>query len=219
MFANVTEPRGLLHLPDLDPPQVAVCSSEDNEVKFFTMDGAPSTTVGGISRGALVPYDVIVHPSDPGSLVVAYQRTKNGVIQVFNECFLESCSPSSAVYPLFGNEFNPASISTSPGGEEILASDFSRVKKCSPATGTCSEFITQPSTLTYWMPTVVFVDHERELVLVCDSENLEVHAFDSTGNLVHSEGMPYVRGILGERAQKKSCGFCPFAPWRASEQL
>ncbi|GMI28795.1 hypothetical protein TeGR_g1842 [Tetraparma gracilis] len=38
VFAEVAEPRGLLHLPDLDPPRVAVCSSGDGEVKFIAMD-------------------------------------------------------------------------------------------------------------------------------------------------------------------------------------
>ena len=86
VFANVSEPRGLLHLSDLDPPQVAVCSGGDSEIKFFSMSGAPTGTV---KRQGLVPYDVDVHPDDPNAIMVAYMRDEGfleGTTQVRAEC-------------------------------------------------------------------------------------------------------------------------------------
>jgi hypothetical protein len=69
VFAEVAEPRGLLHLPDLDPPRVAVCSSGDGEVKFIAMDGA---SLGTTSRGQLfTPHDVQANHEDPNAILVA----------------------------------------------------------------------------------------------------------------------------------------------------
>jgi len=82
VFAEVSEPRGLLHLPALDPPQVAVCSGGDGEVKFFSMDGA---AMGNLTKGGLVPHDVSISRKDPNEIVVAYVRT-DGKTRVRAEC-------------------------------------------------------------------------------------------------------------------------------------
>ena len=82
VFAEVSEPRGLLHMPALDPPQVAVCSGGDGEVKFFSMDGA---AMGNLTKGGLVPHDVSISRKDPNEIVVAYVRT-DGKTRVRAEC-------------------------------------------------------------------------------------------------------------------------------------
>ena len=82
VFANVSEPRGLLHLPALDPPQVAVCSGGDGEVKFFSMDGAAT---GNITEGELIPHDVSISLGPANEIMVAYVDT-NGMTLVRAEC-------------------------------------------------------------------------------------------------------------------------------------
>ena len=46
---------------------------------------------------------------------------------------------------------------------------------------------------------MILVDEDRELVLVGDSENREIHAFDFEGNVVHSIGVPFDASSLAFR--------------------
>ena len=56
----------------------------------------------------------------------------------------------------------------------------------------CKTLIVRPSTRASWMPTEITVDEENALVLVGDSENLEIHAFDFEGAMVHSIDAPSI---------------------------
>jgi hypothetical protein len=69
--------RALRYLPDLDPPQVAVCSMGDRAVKFFAMDGKERGSVQpAVNRTAQIPVDVAVDPNDARAVVVAYKSDK-----------------------------------------------------------------------------------------------------------------------------------------------
>jgi hypothetical protein len=211
VFANVTKPRGLLHLPDLDPPPVAVCSAgEDNAVKFFTLDGAEVDTV--VHNETHVPLDLAVHPDDPGAIVVVFEQTEEDsttTTEVWSECIPSAdCSSSGLRASGFGRVLG---IATSAKlGAALLIDDHDEDLKIVKCAETCSPFIACPPTRTSWTPTAILVDDERELVLVGDSENLEVHAsvpapprapplspltpspcrYDFEGNLVHSIETP-----------------------------
>jgi hypothetical protein len=63
----------------------------------------------------------------------------------------------------------------------------------------CSPFISCPSTRTSWAPSTILADDANELILVGDSENREVHAFDFEGNVVHSIGVPFDASSLAFR--------------------
>jgi hypothetical protein len=63
----------------------------------------------------------------------------------------------------------------------------------------CTTFIDCPSTRTSWAPTTIMVDDANDLVLVGDSKNLEIHAFDFEGNVVHSIDSPLVMAALAFR--------------------
>jgi hypothetical protein len=62
-----------------------------------------------------------------------------------------------------------------------------------------SSFVVCPSTLSSWNPTSINVDDARNLVLVGDSENLKIHAFDFEGNVVHTIFLPLITTTLAFR--------------------
>jgi len=69
--------------------------------------------------------------------------------------------------------------------------DEPKVLSCSDGED-CRTLIVCPSTLMSWRPTEIIVDEENGLVLVGDSENLEIHVFNFEGNVVHSIAAPSV---------------------------
>lgn len=81
---------------------------------------------------------------------------------------------------------------------DLRDEDEPKVLSCSNG-GECTPFISRPSTRTSWTPTGIVVDDDRELVLVGDSDNTEIHAFDFSGNVIHSIGTPLATSSMAFR--------------------
>jgi hypothetical protein len=74
-----------------------------------------------------------------------------------------------------------------------------RIVMCKSATGTCRPILSCPPTRTSWTPTAIMVDDTNDLVLVGDSKNLEIHAFDFEGTVIHSISSPKATTALASR--------------------
>ena len=206
-FANVPSPKGLLALPHLNPPQVAVCS-EDNVIFFGVSDREEVGRIEGVYQAHdLAQIDettILISYKAGGScyyagisaLMVACIHQTNCEKDGDTKCL--SNHPESFVSDDDDFVANPR-ITMAPAGTFFYFMVNSELYQCAvnvlltyagmggSFSAMCgSAFLTPPNDEP-WNPTSFLADSEQPLLLVGDTENLKIHVFDpSHGTHIYS---------------------------------
>jgi hypothetical protein len=241
IFADVNEPRGLLLLPFLDPPQVAVCSGVNKKIAFLSkadgMDGGKLVGNPGYKSDALnmisiegnfeprslalvqkeiTSTSVPANETEPvetttvtSSLLVSFVSTAGALRNTQLHCIpgAPCAHPQNNPRDLVSWLDGYHDVAVMPDGLSYLmfhsvlgkmhvlqcyfaAASSSPTDACSiftgPPDGVGGEFETDPD----WAPKAVFVDNEREVVMIADEESNAIYACDLQGTVLASMSTP-----------------------------
>jgi len=212
-FASVSEPRGLLLLPDLDPPQVAVAvtvrttQGTKKKIVFRSADGG--SAVGEVELfmsefWSYVVHDLATAGEATSQLLVTLEHSSGGSARmIYLVCVPNTqCSDSPVKISHFADDVasevgNPPRVAKISSRSTYFLTCERLVYECQVSyvydgggyvedgCPPCPVFISSLQ-VGSWMPGALLVDEKNELLFVSDVENNQIHSFDFDGELVSS---------------------------------
>ena len=230
VFASVNEPRGLLLLPDLDPPQVAaavtVRTAQGTEKKIMFLSAGSGSAIGEVELAMSEALTYVVHDlaavgGASDQLLVTLAHSTNGGMRrkVWLICVPNTqCSDPTKEIGFFydivaGDAGNPPRVAKVSSRSTYFLTCARSVFECQVGYDydvtlcpPCPVFISGLP-VGSWMPGALLVNEKNELLFLSDVENIQIHSFDFDGKLVGTFTPP----SAGTSMAFKSGSYSPLA--------
>jgi serine/threonine protein kinase len=210
VFATVNKPGGLIHLPHLNPPQIAVCSVESKKIVFLEvaagLNGGNVQSSTGAIRSLNLPDSPTAVPQDlapvaaTNQVLIMASSTAGALRTVFLACVPGTACTTETKQLVSFIDGTPrvSTVSAFPDTYLIIASQSGvrKILACSLTSASpsinnaCSVFAGKPADVESWEPTELIVDESRQLVFVMCDNTFAVYAFDYGGFVVASMSTP-----------------------------